>query len=150
MKNSVEELKNIIENYTPRLRELGEEVWHAKALPHKWSKAEELGHTIDSAQNNLRRFIVGQHEEQPYIVYKQDEWVKQSNYQNYPLTELIDLWVLINKHICFVVDNIPVDKLSRLVLTQDVHTIEWLASDYNKHLLHHLHHVLDLAPVDYP
>jgi hypothetical protein len=150
METSVKELKNIIEKYTPLLRELSEDVWHAKPLAHKWSKAEELGHTIDSAQNNLRRFIVGQHEEQPYIVYKQDDWVKQSNYQNYPLADLIDLWVLINKHICVVVGNIPADKESRLVLTQDVHTIEWLASDYNKHLLHHLHHVLDLVPVDYP
>jgi hypothetical protein len=30
------------------------------------------------------------------------------------------------------------------------HTIEWLAQDYIKHLLHHLHQVLDSEPVDYP
>ena len=105
---------------------------------------------IDSAQSNIRRFIVGQYEELPYIVYAQDKWVAISNYQNYPVADLIDLWYLINKHICIVLKNTSEENAANLVRTQEIHSIEWLAADYNKHLLHHLHHILDLQPVAYP
>jgi hypothetical protein len=30
------------------------------------------------------------------------------------------------------------------------YTIDWLAADYCNHLLHHLHHILDLDPIAYP
>jgi hypothetical protein len=30
-----------------------------------------------------------------------------------------------------------------------MHTLEWLADDYNKHLLHHLHHILELDEIPY-
>lgn len=150
MKETIEQLQTIITTYRPLLLQVTEDRWRAKSNPEKWSKVEELGHVIDSAQNNIRRFIVGQYEEQPHIIYKQDEWVKISNYQHYAVNDLIDFWVLMNKHICVVLNNTSAEKASRPVLTQTVHTIEWLASDYNKHLLHHLHHLLELEPVAYP
>jgi len=81
MNETIQQLQAIIAKYTPLLKAVKEDAWRIKPLPGKWSKAEELGHLIDSAQNNIRRFIVGQYEEQPHIVYKQDEWVKISNYQ---------------------------------------------------------------------
>ena len=34
--------------------------------------------------------------------------------------------------------------------TGELHTIAWLASDYNKHLLHHLHKILDREEISYP
>lgn len=150
MKNTIAELESIIEKYSLLLRKIEPEAWTVKPLPHKWSKQEELGHLIDSAQSNIRRFIVGQYENEPYIVYDQDKWVMISNYQNYDLNDLQDLWKLINKHICIILQNTNSEKASRLVRSQAVHSIEWLAADYNKHLLHHLHHILDLEPVAYP
>jgi len=150
MNETIQQLQAIIAKYTPLLKAVKEDAWRIKPLPGKWSKAEELGHLIDSAQNNIRRFIVGQYEEQPHIVYKQDEWVKISNYQQYPVSDLIDMWMSINKHVCVVLQNIYAEKAGRTVLTQTVHSIEWLAADYNKHLLHHLHHLLELDPVAYP
>ncbi len=150
MQNTIRELEKIIADYTAQLRQLNEKDFSHKPSPEKWSGKELLGHLIDSAQNNIRRFVAGQHEEKPYIVYAQEEWVKAANYQHYPLKDLIDLWVLINKHLAIVLKNVPEDLLSRQVLTGDLHTIEWLASDYNKHMLHHLHQVLHLEPVPYP
>jgi hypothetical protein len=32
----------------------------------------------------------------------------------------------------------------------ELRSIAWLAADYNKHLLHHLHHLLNMDPVAYP
>jgi len=93
---------------------------------------------------------MGQYENEPFIVYDQDKWVAISNYQNYDLTDLQDLWKLLNKHICSILKNTNSENASRLVKSQEIHSIEWLAADYNKHLLHHLHHILGLEPVAYP
>jgi hypothetical protein len=150
MKETIEELETIVQKYKSLLEKINDEQWTVKPLPGKWSKKEELGHLIDSAQNNIRRFVVGQYEEQPYIVYAQDKWVITGNYQNYPLADLISLWALINKHICVVLKNTSEENSLKSVRTQAVHSIAWLAADYNKHLLHHLHHILNLEPVAYP
>jgi hypothetical protein len=150
MEKTIEELKSAIEKYKPLFGNINDDLWHAKPLPGKWSKKEELGHLIDSAQSNIRRFVIGQYEDQPYIVYAQDKWVAISNYQHYPVADLIELWSLLNKHICAILKNTPGENAAKLVRTQAVHSIAWLAEDYNKHLLHHLHHILDLEPVAYP
>ncbi len=69
------ELQNVIDEYLPQLNSLSYEGFLYKLSPTKWSKKELIGHLIDSAQNNIRRFIVAQYEENPAIIYKQDEWV---------------------------------------------------------------------------
>jgi|SRR5436190_12591891 len=143
-------LEKIIEDYTPRLRQINEDDLSFKSSPEKWSRKEILGHLIDSAQNNIRRFVVGQYEDRPYIVYSQEEWVVAAGYQTYPHKDLVDLWVLINKHLVMVLKNIPERLLTKEVQTGELHSIRWLAADYNKHLLHHLHQVLNLEPVHYP
>jgi hypothetical protein len=150
MQKAVQELQSLISNYTSQLYSVHEDEWMFKPNPSKWSKKEILGHLVDSAQNNLRRFIVAQYEDNPKIVYAQDNWVAAANYQNYVTNDLIDLWTLLNKHICMVLKNISEAAQERLTQTDDTHSIKWIASDYNKHLLHHLHQVLNLEPVAYP
>ncbi len=44
----------------------------------------------------------------------------------------------------------PENAYENEVLTQALHTVTWLAADYNKHMLHHLHQVLHLEQVTYP
>ncbi|MCW3117129.1 MAG: DinB family protein [Chitinophagaceae bacterium] len=150
MDDTIRGLEKIIQDYTPLFQPVSEEAWQYKSQPGKWSKKEILGHLIDSAQNNIRRFIVAQYEERPFIKYQQDEWVAISHYQNHDTKDLIELWVLINKHICIILKNTSPEKQQREVLTGELHSIAWLAKDYNKHLLHHLHQVLDMTPVAYP
>ena len=150
MQTIINQLEKIISDYTPQLQQLNEAEFCYKPSPAKWSGKEYLGHLIDSAQNNIRRFVVAQHEDKPYIVYAQEKWVIAANYQNYPLKDLVDLWTLINKHIVIILKNIPEAALSKEVQTGDIHTIKWLAADYNKHLLHHLHQVLKLDSIAYP
>ena len=152
MKKIIAELRQIIAVYQPMLKKLNDESISVKPAPDKWSGKEILGHLIDSAQNNIRRFVVAQYENKPVIIYKQDDWVRISAYQQYAQPELIELWRLLNLHICRILENISPDISQRLCQTNDPepHTIEWLAGDYNKHLLHHLHQVLHLEPVPYP
>jgi len=150
MQTIIAELEKIINDYSPQLTQPGEEDLADKPSPVKWSGKECLGHLIDSAQNNIRRFVVAQYEDKPFIVYEQEKWVTAADYQNYPLKDLIDLWVLLNKHIVIILKKMPEEDLNREVQTQNLHSIKWLAADYNKHLLHHLHQVLHLEPVAYP
>ena len=149
MEKFIQQLQSIISSYAGHLNNLTEEEWVHKPNPAKWSKKEVLGHLIDSAQNNIRRFIVSQHVDKPKIVYAQDNWVEAANYQDYVTDDLLILWVLLNKHICMVLTNISEALEERLCDTGEMHSIKWLAEDYNKHLLHHLHQLLDLEPVVY-
>ena len=145
-------LEKIVRNYSGRLEAIPEEVLIVRPGPGKWSKKEIIGHLVDSAQNNIRRFIVAQYEEVPTIVYQQDQWVTLSGYQDYPAADLISLWKLLNLHIVSVLRQVSPDAASRKCDTKgaQIHTIEWLAADYCNHLLHHLHQVLDLDPIAYP
>lgn len=150
MEQIVSHLQSILLEYAPRLEKLDEATLLLKPSPGKWSKKELLGHLIDSAQNNVRRFVVAQYEESPQIIYDQEFWVAAAGYQNYKCDDLVRFWILINQHICAVLKNIPAGAEQRTCITKEKHTIEWLAADYIQHLLHHLHQVLDLEPVPYP
>ncbi|HEV3249808.1 MAG TPA: DinB family protein [Puia sp.] len=152
MKSTIETLHQIIADYSQALTLVSEKDFSSKPIPRKWSKKEILGHLVDSAQTNIRRFVVAQYEKDPVIIYKQDNWVSISNYQNYPLKNLIELWVLLNKHICMVLANTDSESAQRKCVTGDQggHSIEWLADDYNKHLLHHLHQILNQPAIAYP
>jgi hypothetical protein len=137
-----QELANIITQSLPKFTQITEEAWSHKPFPTQWSKREILGHLIDSAQNNLRRFVVTQYQQNDTIVYYQDEWVAYQNYQQMPTLDVIDLWRLLNLHICRIIDNIPAKKLQNTCNTgketEELHTLEFLISDYIAHLNHHL------------
>ena len=149
MESIVSELTEVVEKHLSALRSVTADKFNSKPSPSKWSKKEILGHLIDSAQNNVRRFIVAQYEEKPNITYNQDKWVAIADYQHYNLPDLIQLWWLLNKHICHVLKNMPAEMAERESQTEELHTIKWLAQDYIKHLKHHLHQILNLDPLPY-
>jgi|SRR6185369_2939928 len=149
MKLIADELERIIDECSPALIRISAEKFSLKETPGKWSKKEILGHLIDSAQNNIRRFIMAQYEDRPKIIYNQDKWVAISDYQNYNDGDLIKLWELLNKHICHILRNTSPEMSERESQSEALHTIEWLARDYNRHLLHHIHQVLDREPIGY-
>lgn len=112
--------------------------------PGKWSRQQVLGHLVDSAINNLKRFTDAQLLEQPYIIisYKQDGLMAVNNYQELPLQHLLNLWQALNRQIIFVVNHIPPAKLAYEVEPQydqtGTQTLEWLICDYVAHMKHHL------------
>jgi hypothetical protein len=144
-----EQMEVWVEEQFGALAALPENVMLPRPAPGKWSKKEILGHLIDSAQNNIRRFIVAQYENSPHIVYKQVEWVNLNAYQEAETKQLIQLWYLLNKQLCRILRVIPEKNYQNTCLTQESHSLEWLAEDYFKHLKHHLHVVLELEPVEY-
>jgi hypothetical protein len=149
MESIANELEVAIQKYLPILKSFQDSQLTNKLSPEKWSRKEIIGHMIDSAQTNIRRFVVAQYEVNPTIVYDQDEWVAICNYQNWNSVHLIDLWHLLNLQICDILKNLSPEKAQRQCQTEELHTIEWLAQDYSKHLKHHLHQVTGLEPIPY-
>ena len=153
MKNCKAQIEQIISTYAPQLKQISEKDFSEKPDPDRWSRKEELGHLIDSAHNNLRRFIVTQYESNPNIVYDQNFWNSSNCYQQQPIQDLIELWILLNKQIGYVLNAATVEQQQRLCDTgkqkSELHTIQWLAEDYLTHLRHHLHHLLNLEPIAY-
>lgn len=152
MRNAINELHSIVNTYAEKTSALSPEEFSAKPSPHKWSKKEVLGHLIDSACTNLRRFVCGQYEaEPPHIVYQQDFWVSANGYQDTAAEEVIQLWRLINLRICAVLERMPEENYTRQCLTDTLHTLEWLAEDYVKHMKHHLNQIFPASfDVVYP
>lgn len=147
MQNVVDELSQIVEAYSAKIGRLPEAEFSGKPQPHQWSKKEVLGHLIDSAQNNIRRFICGQYEQTPpKIVYDQDFWVKANGYQKMDKEEVIKLWRLINQRIVGVLSHMPKENYGRFSDTGknqiDLRSLEWLAEDYVKHMKHHLNQII--------
>ena len=143
------DLEAIISRYHPALKSQDESRLAHKPSPAKWSKKEIIGHLIDSAQSNIRRFVTAQYEENPTIVYNQEKSVIIAGYQQWNSNDLIDLWYLLNRQICEILKNTAPEAAQRQCWTEELHTIEWLAHDYLKHLKHHMHQVLGLEPFPY-
>jgi len=147
VKQVAAELRLMITTYSTAFTALKEEDFAAKPTSEKWSKKEIVGHLIDSAQNNLRRFIVGQYEVNPqHIVYDQDFWVKANNYQNMTSMDVIVMWMLVNFRISEILETMPEENYSKECNTgkgaPQLYTLEWLAEDYIKHMKHHINQII--------
>ncbi len=147
MKNTVQELDQIIIQFKNKINAFSEAEFAAKPLPNKWSKKEVLGHLIDSAHNNLRRFICGQYETTPSkIAYDQDFWVAANNYQHLGKEDVIQLWVLINKQISSVLLQMNTSNYNKVADTGKtevkLYSLQFLAEDYVRHLKHHLNQII--------
>ena len=136
------ELEKTVKEASTRLQLLDETSLDSKPSSGKWSKKEILGHLIDSANNNLNRFIRGQYENEPHIVYDQDQWVALQNYQSMPFAEVLQLWKSSNNQVINVLKNIPPQNFDRQCDTgkgeKELHSLSWLANDYLAHMHHHL------------
>ena len=142
MEQTIAEINQLVGAYAQKILALGDEVCSVKPATGKWSKKEVIGHLVDSAQNNLQRFVRAQYASNPKIVYAQDEWVAIQDYQDYPLDEVVQLWVMLNKHLCHVLRRMPPECYSYTCDTGkkdvELHDLKWLAVDYAAHLRHHL------------
>lgn len=147
MKQVTQELRQLIDLYAEKFEAFSEKDFAEKPRVDKWSRKEVVGHLIDSAQNNLRRFIVAQYAAvPPKIVYNQDFWVAANGYQSASKHDVITLWKLVNQQICNVLENMIAANYANVCDTGttvvEFHSLEWLAEDYVKHMKHHINQII--------
>ena len=117
----------------------------------KWSVKEIIGHLIDSAANNHRRFVEGQFQDTlTFPGYAQGAWVTSQDYQAASWPSLVALWAGYNDHLMHVVRSIPpavlqqarahnFDELGwRPLPRSQPATLQYLIEDYVAHLEHHV------------
>ena len=143
------ELLKIVDETAAELRFLSEESAAAKPNPDVWSVKEIVGHLIDSAANNHQRFVRAQHVPRlEFPGYEQDVWVRSQDYQSYPWHELVDFWVLYNRHLAHVIPRVPAAALdvSCRIGEDHVATLRFLIEDYLRHLRDHLSQITERCP----
>jgi hypothetical protein len=136
------ELRTAIGDVIPLLREADDGRTTVRPQPGGWCAREVLGHLIDSACNNHRRFVVGQSPDTVrFDGYNQDEWVERQRYADEPWRDLVALWSAYNRHLAHVIESTADDVAARTALGPDGSTpvsIAFLMEDYVEHLRHHL------------
>jgi len=114
--------------------------------PGTWSRKQILGHLIDSALNNVHRFVRAQHAEELTLPdYDQPGWVAAGGYQDRPWTDLVSLWAVLNIHLAHVIARVPAAALEtpcRIGGSAPL-TLEFVVRDYMQHLRHHLQQIFD-------
>ena len=143
MKELIDELNSLIEKSTKTWTSIPKSSWFHKPSSEKWSKGEIAGHLVDSAANNIQRFIRAQYEEAPNLFYNQNEWVRLNHYETVEKEDLIQLWALLNRQISRIFKNIPPENLDlpchfKVDGQLQIVPLRYVIEDYVEHLKHHL------------
>ncbi len=124
-----------------RLQAVDAERATREVRPGGWRGTEVLGHLIDSALNNHQRFVRAALEG-VYTgpAYHQTGWVQAHGYAELTWPELLAQWRAQNGLLARVVARIPDARLTATCRVGDGEpvTLEYLITDYLRHLHHHL------------
>jgi hypothetical protein len=119
--------------------------------PDAWCAREVIGHLIDSACNNHRRFIINQDADRLIVEpSEQAAWVARQRYAETPASELVATWAAYNRQLVRVIEAMPDVVLSRgrgpaaghrfsyiKVPRRASVTLRDLVGDYVGHIRHH-------------
>jgi hypothetical protein len=146
MNCTVSRLNQLITTCEAYLNAANRQQLAAKPKPTQWSKKEILGHLIDSARYNLRRFTEIHIKKKPYQVidYDQDELVSVNDYQSAEPKDLTQLWVYLNKQIIHVIKQQTEKNLQveAKLPNQEATSLLFLINEYLEHLEHHVKQIV--------
>ena len=141
MRELSEQLLSVIDNAEPKLREVPDSESVKPVLRGGWSRKQVIGHLIDSASNNHQRFVRASLQSAlEFPAYDQDGNVGVQAMQEADWAQLVTLWAAYNRYLAHVIAHLPLEKLEthcRIGSGEPV-TLRFLATDYLRHLLHHL------------
>lgn len=139
------QLESILDEAPTTLGRLTETEAAAPRPGGGWTRKQILGHLIDSAGVNLQRFLHGQLQSGISFRYPQDEFVELNAYAERPFSELLTLWIALNRQLLHVVQRIPADQLDNLCGQGDGEdwTLRFRIVDYVGHMQHHLGQIHD-------
>ncbi len=156
LENLALKLRTVLDTVSNKLHMLSDDRVSTKPAPDAWSKKEILGHLIDSAANNHRRFMLAQFKNNlVFDGYLQERWVEYQDYQNANWTKLVTLFLEYNTHLCRVIDNIPSGVLNKQHDDHNLHlvafrtvpqgeatSLAYFIDDYINHVQHHIDQIL--------
>lgn len=147
MNCTVSRLNQLIEIGEAYLSKTHRQQLAAKPKPTQWSKKEILGHLIDSARYNLRRFTEIHIKPKPYQIvdYEQDQLVLVNDYQRAEPKDLIMLWVGLNRQIIHIIRelNEKTVQVQAKLPNQKMTNLLFLINDYLDHLEHHVKQIVE-------
>ena len=138
------ELARVVDYTEASLLQIDEAASRTPLRPGGWSRKQVIGHLIDSASNNHQRFVrAALQGSLEFPGYDQDGCVRVQAVQEMPWPALIALWASYNRYLAHIVANLPEQALQapcRIGSGEPV-TLQFLAEDYLRHLVHHLQQV---------
>jgi hypothetical protein len=144
MKELSEQLLRVVETGEAELREVKDPEATEPVLPGGWSRKQVLGHLIDSASNNHQRFIrAAQQPSLDFPGYDQNGNVRVQAPQEADWSLLVSLWAAYNRYLAHIIARLPAAKLETVcrIGPGEPVTLDFLAKDYVRHLLHHLNQI---------
>ena len=148
MNEPIGHFEELLKTVPKLLADLADDAVARKPAPNRWSKKEILGHLIDSAANNHQRFVRAQSGPRlEFPGYEQEFWVATQAYATASWPDLVNLWLLLNRHLVHVMKAMPPAVLSHecIIGGHPAVTLEALAVDYLRHLNQHLAQLLPVA-----
>ena len=141
MKELSRELLRTIDIAELQLQKISDMQSSEPVLRGGWSRKQVIGHLIDSASNNHQRFVRASLESSlDFPAYDQDGWVRVQSVEGADWRQMLSLWSAYNRYLAHVIAHLPPTQLETLcrIGTAEPVTLRFLASDYLRHLLHHL------------
>ncbi|HXK03603.1 MAG TPA: DinB family protein [Verrucomicrobiae bacterium] len=141
MKDTIARFELVLATAPRKLVDISEADASRKPDPKRWSKKEVLGHLIDSAANNHQRFVRAQLVPRIDLpTYEQEFWVERQGYATEPWPDLVNLWLLLNRHLLHVVRAMPENVLGHEISIAGRPPVPLLTviADYLGHMDNHL------------
>ena len=144
-------LRAAVDRYERLLPAVSDEASLGHLRPGAWTAREVLGHLIDSACNNHRRFVTGSLPDTVrFDGYDGDAWVARQRYADEPWPHLVALWAAYNRHLVHVMQCTSPEEAARTAQSPDeagLVSVGFLMHDYVVHLQHHLDQIRQIAGV---
>ena len=145
MTQTADRLARILATTPLRLADISDAEASQPPVPGHWSKKEILGLVIDSASNNHQRFVRAQlaHTFEG-LSYAQESWVAVQFYATESWPDLVNLWLLYNRHLLHIIRTMQDSSLPvpcSIGGSAPVPLSEVITS-YVDHLEHHLSQIL--------
>ena len=141
-------LSEIVTQALPRLQAISEARAANKPVPEVWSAKQVLGHLIDSGVNNHACFVrAGAEDGLSLPGYDQNAWVRLGGWQERSWADLVAFWAACQTQIAHVIAGLTPEARAHTLSIGggEAVTLEFVATDYVRHQLHHLAQVWERA-----